>query len=212
MFKTVIIAAGLSLLGAAAANATGKPYFPMAADGTTNIADCAKADPAHRNECISHSRPLTGKQIYATQVASKAEVKSPVAKAPVTSKGFTMAKDGTTNIADCLNVRDEAHYECISRVRPLTGKELAAFENSHAVSAASTPKTATPRPAAKKADAAPVKAAAKTPAGKGFSIAKDGTTDIADCAKANPNYRNECIGRSRPVKGAEIYRATKSKS
>ena len=223
MFKTVIIAASLTVLWAATASAAGKANFPMAADGTTNIADCAKVDPLHRNECISRSRPLTGKQIYAAlpapkpvaKAAAKTEkVTAPVAKAAAPSKGFNIAKDGTTSIKDCLNAREAAHYDCISRARPLTGKELAKFEKSHAASAVSAPKSASPPPAAKKAEAAPAKPAkpAKKFTGKGFSIAKDGTTDISDCAKANPDNRNECISRSRPVKGAEIYRTAKSKS
>ena len=127
MFKTLIIAASLTVLGAATANAAGKAFFPMAADGTTNIADCSKADPAHRNECISRSRPLMGKQIYAALPAAKPEAKvaaktekvtAQAAKAAAPSKAFKIAKDGTTNINDCLNAREDAHYDCISRARP----------------------------------------------------------------------------------------------
>ena len=217
MSRTVLIAACLTLLGADAALAKAKAPYPMAADGTTNIADCAKVDPSHRNECISRSRPVTAKQIYAGQPKPKA-VKKAVEAAPkvmvaapvkAASKGFNIAKDGTTDINDCSKARTEVRDECISRARPLTGKQLMKFEKSHAVAA---PKPVAKKPVPKKAEVAPVKAAVAAPRGKGFAIAKDGTTDIADCANANPDYRNECISRARPVKGAQIYRAAKSKS
>ena len=221
MSRTVLIAACLTLLGADAALAKGKAPYPMAADGTTNIADCAKVEASHRNECISRARPLTGKQIYAANPAPKAAQKvveaAPKAKAPApvkaVSKGFTIAKDGTTDINDCGKARADVRDECISRARPLTGRQLMKFEKSHAVAA---PKAVAKKPAPKKAEAAPVKApvkaAAPAPRGKGFAIAKDGTTDINDCGKANPDYRNECISRARPVKGADLYRSVKSKS
>jgi hypothetical protein len=237
MTKFVMIAASLSLLGAVAAEAAGVAKFPMAADGTTNIADCAKADVSVRNECISRSRPVSGKQLYAQAVAEKAvmakkeaaaaakvkadkmvaekaaKVKTPVPEKVVGApKGFKINKDGTTNIADCAKVAPSVRNECISRSRPLTGKELAKFEKSRA---ASLPK-APAKPAVDKkvldkkaTEKAPVVAAVK---GKGFAIAKDGTTNIADCAKANPNFRNECISRSRPVSGKAIYASYKPKS
>ncbi len=232
MSKFVMIAAGLSLFGAVAAQAAGTAKFPMAADGTTNIADCAKADVSVRNECISRARPVSGKQLYAqaaiekammdkkeaaaaakakaaktaaeSAVKAKAAAPAKVAGAP---KGFKINKDGTTNIADCVKAAPAFRDECISHSRPLTGKELAKFEKSRA---ASVPKAPVKPAADKKAsEKAPVVVAVK---GKGFAIAKDGTTDIAECAKANPNFRNECISRSRPVSGKAIYASYKSKS
>ena len=237
MSKSVLIAAGLSLLGAVTvAQAAPVKTFPMAKDGTTNIADCAKVDASVRNECISRSRPVTGKQLYAQAAVQKAEMakkdaaaaakakaakmaaekaakaaervakaKKPVpAKVVDAPKGFKINKDGTTNIADCAKAAAAARNECISRARPLTGKELAKFEKSRTDAA---PKAPAKPVVEKKAEKAPALAA-----GKGFTIAKDGTTDINDCSKANPNFRNECISRSRPVSGKAIYASLKSKS
>ncbi|MGL1715179.1 hypothetical protein ACSTH8_00105, partial [Vibrio parahaemolyticus] len=61
------------------------------------------------------------------------------------------------------------------------------------------------------------KAARKVPAAvanvpKGFKVAKDGTTNIADCLKAAPAVRNECISRSRPIPGKLIYTTSEKKS
>lgn len=184
--------------------------FPIAADGTTNIKDCAAVGPQFRNECISRSRPVTGKEIYAAANPVAAKV-APVgkAKAPVPAavanvpKGFKINKDGTTNIADCAKAQPQVRNECISRARPLTGKELAKYIKERAKSVPGE-KAVTARPAVKAAQAVTVSPAAKV-VGKGFAIAKDGTTNIADCAKANPAFRNECISRSRPLTGREIY-------
>jgi len=217
MSKKILIATCFTLLTATAATAAKLP-FPVAADGTTNIADCAKAPAGFRNECISRARPVTGKQIYAGQPKVKApsiEAK-PVAKAAkaVASgahkgpRGFKFAKDGTTNIYDCAKARADLRDVCISRSRPLTGRQLAKFEG---VSVVSRKPAAAPVLAKAAAPAAKPAVVAKTP-GKGFVVAKDGTTNINDCGKANPDYRNECISRARPVKGAEIYRGVKSKS
>lgn len=230
----LIAAAGIGLFGSATAEAApkAKAPFPMAADGTTNIADCAKADAKFRDSCISRSRPVTGKQIYAqnpvvapkakvavaakAEKAAKAAVKAPVPAAVVGApKGFKIAKDGTTNVADCAKAAPAVRDSCISRARPMTGKELAKYIKQRA---GETPNVETkapvPKAAPKKAsDAAPAKAAPVAVAavkGKGFAIAKDGTTNIADCGKANPEFRNECISRARPVTGAEIYGAAKS--
>jgi hypothetical protein len=184
-----------------------KAPFPVAADGTTNIKDCASVGPQFRNECISRSRPVTGKEIYgalkpvAAKVADVAKVKAPVPAAVANvPKGFKVNKDGTTNIADCANAKPQVRNECISRARPLTGKELAKFIKDRAKSVP-VAKAVAAKPAVKVAAVVPV---AKV-VGKGFAIAKDGTTNIADCAKANPNFRNECISRSRPLTGREIY-------
>lgn len=38
------------------------------------------------------------------------------------------------------------------------------------------------------------------------SVAK-GTTNIADCAKLDVSQRDVCISRSRPVRGADLYKA-----
>ena len=54
-----------------------------------------------------------------------------------------VAKDGTTNVADCAKAAPWVRNECISRARPLTGKELAKFENRQA--------SAEPRRTAKRA-------------------------------------------------------------
>ena len=266
MSRLVLIAAGLSVLGAMPlAAAPAAAPFPIAKDGTTNIADCAKADVRFRNECISKSRPVSGKQLYAEAAAQKAmadkkaafekfkadkaakiaavqkaaadkvaalkaakaaAIPAAVAGAP---KGFKISKDGTTNVADCGKARPDVRDQCLSRARPLTGAELAKFVKAREAEVAATAAKAPAKPTVKEAvkaaaakAAAPVVAAAAavkaavTPSaapvvGKGFKIAKDGTTDIADCGKANPNYRDECISRSRPVPGSVIYGAAKAK-
>lgn len=256
MSRLVMIAATLSLIGASAsyaAPAVKAAPFPVAKDGTTSIADCAKADVKFRNECISKSRPVSGAQIYAEAAAAKvlaakkekldalkaakaakaaagakvaadkaaaakaAKAASIPAKVVSAPKGFKIGKDGTTSIYDCAKAAPAVRNECISRARPLTGKELAKFvkiraQAAPALTAAKAPVKAAPV-AVKAAPAAPVKAAAPALAiGKGFKIAKDGTTDIADCAKANPDFRNECISRARPVPGNLIYASTKPKA
>lgn len=239
MSKHLLIATCLTVLAASAAHAGPLP-FPVAKDGTTNIADCAKAPAAYRNECISRSRPLTGKQIYAANpradkpapvAAVKAAAKAAVAKTttivkkaaavvvpPKGPRGYTIARNGTTSIYECAKARADVRDDCIRRSRPLTGKQLAKFEAQAAKSVkpaavAAAPKAAPKAAVAAKAPVAPASPTkvAKTP-GKGFVVAKDGTTDINDCAKANAEYRNECISRARPVKGAEIYKSAKPKS
>ena len=239
MSRFVIIAAGLTLLSALPVEAATKSAFPVAKDGTTNIADCAKADVSVRNECISRSRPVSGKELYAQAAAAKAamtrnaafetaksakaklaaekvmKVKAPVpAKVVGAPKGFKIDKDGTTNIADCAKAVPAVRDECISRSRPLTGKQLAKYIKSRAVSTPAVAPKVAPKPAVKAAVKAPVvaKPAAVAPVGKGFTIAKDGTTNINDCGKANPAFRNECISRARPVPGSAIYASSKSKS
>jgi len=262
MSRLVMIAASLSLFAtypAYAAPAAKAAPFPMAKDGTTNIADCAKADVKFRNECISKSRPVTGAELYAQAAAQKAaqekterlaalkaakaakaaaaakiaadkvaaakaaKAASIPAKVVGAPKGFKISKDGTTNINDCVKAAANVRNECISRARPLNTKQLAKFVASRtaaetAIAAkAAAPAAAKPAVAAKAAapaipvavTAAPTKAA--TPAlaiGKGFKIAKDGTTSIADCASATPEFRNECISRARPVPGSVIYATT----
>ena len=242
MSKIVIIAAGLSLLGAVTAQAAPVKSYPMAKDGTTNIADCAKADVSVRNECISRARPVMGKQIYAQMAADKAaqakkdadeaakakaakigadkaaaklaKVKAPIPAAVVGApKGFKIDKDGTTNIADCAKANPAARDQCISRSRPLTNKELMKFEKRSATSIPAQPKTAAAtNPLPRNDVIVPAPKAIVKVQGKGFTVAKDGTTDIADCAKANPEFRNECISRSRPVSGKALYASFKSKS
>lgn len=263
MSRLLLIAATVTLAGILPALAAGNAPFPMAADGTTNIADCGKVDAQYRNECISRSRPVSGKQIYSQLAAEKAKAAAKEAAATVKAKaeaagktvaakaeaagkavaakaekaekavrakiaapeavrgapkGFKIAKDGTTNIADCAKAHANVRNECISRARPLTGKELSKFLKTRQTAdakASAKAATATKAAAAKPVEAKPVpaaKAAAAAPTapvtGKGFKIAKDGTTDINDCAKANPDFRNECISRSRPVPGSKLY-ATK---
>lgn len=263
MSRFVMIAASVALLGAMPAHAApkaavAKAPFPMAADGTTNIADCGKVDVKFRNECISKSRPVLGKQVYAeaqaysaaaakkqaldagkakaveaakaatavkaakaakaaaaTVAAGKvAKVKAGVPAAVVGApKGFKIGKDGTTNVVDCAKAAPAVRNECISRARPMTGKELAKFIKSRAAATPVAPVKgkAAAAPAAVKpvAVAKPVVAPVR---GKGFAIAKDGTTNIGDCAKANPDFRNECISRARPVSGKVIYASIKTKA
>lgn len=257
MSRYIIAAVGLACLTAMpalAATQQVQPY-PVAKDGTTNIADCAKVAVSFRNECISHSRPVSGKELYAQAVFAKATaakqealaaakaasvakaaqaaavkakaselkaaklaaykaakaksiVPAKVADAP---KGFKINKDGTTHVADCVKAAPNVRNECISRARPLTGKELAKFVKDRAPVAPPVAKAA----AAKAAVAVkPIAAAAviKPAIVKGFKIAKDGTTDIADCAKATPDFRNECISRARPIPGKVIYASLKAKS
>ena len=231
MSRLVLIAVGLLTALPAHAAAPVKP-FPIATDGTTNIADCAKAPVGVRNECISKSRPVMGKQLYAQEAALKVAamkkakldaakaakmakvgkgVKADVAKvvavakpiaiavAKPVSKGFTMDKNGTTNVADCAKANPAFHNECLSRARPLAGAELTKFISARA--RVSAPTVTASVPAGK---AAPVI--------KGFKIAKDGTTNITDCANAVAEFRNECISRARPVPGSALYASMKPKS
>jgi hypothetical protein len=261
MSRFIVIAAGLSFIAAAPAYAAPKAAapFPMAADGTTNIADCAKADVKFKNECISKSRPVSGRELYAKETASKAvgaataavkavtekvakvakpeKVKTPAPAAVIGApKGFKINKDGTTNIADCGKARADVRDQCISRSRPLNTKELAKYTKMQTLAHnAQMAKLAVKQAATKASDkvkaaatavVAPVKSAASAAVAnvksaaaaavasvdKGFVVAKDGTTDINSCGKAKPEYRNECISRSRPVTGAEIYGKGKAKS
>jgi hypothetical protein len=245
MSRFVMIAASVALLGAmpayAAPKAVAKAPFPMAADGTTNIADCGKADVKFRNECISKSRPVSGKQLYSEAAAYNAmmarkqaldagkaksaaattakdkvaKVKAAVPAAVVGApKGFKIGKDGTTNVSDCAKAAPQVRNECISRARPLTGKELAKFMKSRAAATPVAPlkAKAAAAPAAMVKLVAVAKPIVAPVRGKGFAIAKDGTTNIGDCAKANPEFRNECISRARPVPGKVIYASMKTKA
>lgn len=245
--KRFVLIAGLCLLGAGSALAAA-PKFKMAADGSTNIKDCAAVAVEFRNECISRARPVTAKEIYgaATAAAKPAKVdaatekakrraaekaarletirynKARVASAP---KGLKVNSDGTTNIADCGKVAASLRDVCISRARPLGAKALAQFTKertaAEAKAAAKLAAAAKTKATTSVAKAEAVKPAAKAEAAKplldvknakGFAVAKDGTTNIADCAKAKPEFKNECISRARPVSGAEIYGKKKSGS
>lgn len=141
--------------------------------------------------------------------------KARVASAP---KGLKVGADGLTDIRQCGSVGPALFNECLSRARPMKSKELAAYtkqrtvaEAKKAAKKAAATKTATKPASAKTADkkAEPKAVAAPAPVKildvKGFVIAKDGTTNIADCAKAKPEFKNECISRARPVTGAQIY-------
>lgn len=250
----LLLIAGLSLLGAVTA-VVAAPAFPIAADGTTNIADCAKAPAEARNDCISKARPLTGKQLYATfggasvkaapapkalsskaaaaiekakrraaaKAARLAELRYNKARVASAPKGLKVNGDGTTNIGDCVNVKVSLRDACISRARPLSANALAVFSKQRAAAAAKLAaaeaakqaKLAAAKPAAVEtttktkveskveAKAAPTSALVSTV--KGFVVAKDGTTNVADCAKAKPEFKNECISRARPLTGAQIY-------
>jgi hypothetical protein len=224
MSRICVLALGaiVSIIPVVSANAAPtKAPFPMDRSGTTNIADCANAAVGFRNECISRSRPVSGKQIYAQLAATKAaelkiatlsaakvEKMAKVAKVAAASgkvpsglanvpQGFKVHKDGTTNVADCVKAAPAVRNECISRSRPLSAKELTKFVKQRAAAAT--------LPVALKVLAKLNQAAKPTLPGKGFAIAADGTTNIVDCAKANANFRNECISRSRPVSGRLIY-------
>ncbi|NJM55974.1 MAG: hypothetical protein HC841_08865 [Verrucomicrobiae bacterium] len=269
--KSVLLIAGLSLLGAGAALAQAKPTakFPIAADGTTNVADCVKAPAEARDDCISRARPMTGKALAeftkaqtAAEAAKAAKVKTAVAsakpaneasakadkpsaedkakrraaekaakraqirynKARVASapKGLKVASDGSTDINQCASVGPKLFDACISRARPLNAKALAEFTARRTAAAAKlAAASAKPAKSAKVAvKSEPKKVETKTveakavPAAKpildvkGFVVAKDGTTNVADCAKAKPEFKNECISRARPLTGAEIYGKT----
>lgn len=240
MSHLLLIAASLTLIGSVPAFAA---PLSIAKDGTTNIADCPKVDVAFRDKCISLSRPVTGKQLYAdaaaqnalmakkaaldaakavkaakaTAAAKLAAEKSAKAKAPVLAKvvgapkGFKINKDGTTNVADCAKAVVAVRNECISRARPMNAKQLAKFIKSRAGDATVAATKASAKAAAVKPAAKPVAVVQGPVLGKGFKIAKDGTTNINDCANAKPEFRNECISRARPVTGAAIYASTKQK-
>lgn len=246
--KRLLLIAGFCLFGAGSVLAA--PKFPVAADGTTNIADCAKAPADVRFDCIGKARPLTGQQVYSTYGAAKAtaaaagsdkaaaavekakrraaekaarlaEVRYNKARVASAPKGLKVNSDGTTNIADCAKASPAVRNECISRARPMNAKALSSF--TAARTAAYARVAAAQDAAAKKAVAAKAsaqanakvvtKAVAKAAAPaaapilnvKGFVIAKDGTTNVADCAKAKPEFKNECISRARPLTGAQIY-------
>jgi hypothetical protein len=254
--KHIILIAGLSLAGAATVHAA--PAFPIAADGTTNVADCAKAPAASRNDCISRARPLTGKEIYAKAAAKPtvavastavekakrraaekaarlAAIKYNKARVASAPKGLKVNGDGTTNIADCGSVKPQLRNECIGRARPLSVAALASFSKQRQAAYEKSAALNAKRQAAKDAVAkklaavkkavvdkvaavAPTKVGKTVPvsvaslAGKGFAVDKNGTTNIADCAKAKPEFKNECISRSRPLTGAEIYSKARPRS
>ncbi len=152
--------------------------------------------------------------------------KARVASAP---KGLKVAADGSTDINQCSSVGATLFNACISRARPLNTAQLMSFTKQRTAAAAklaaskATTKVVAakpePKPAeAKKAEAkkaevkkVEAKAAAAVAAPtkildvKGFLVAKDGTTNIGDCAKAKAEFKNECISRARPVSGAQIY-------
>lgn len=245
--KRLLLIAGLSMLGVATADAA--PKFKIAADGTTNVADCAKAPAEVRNDCISRARPLSGKEVYAqygsakpaAQAAEKvsgatekakrraaekaaklAQIKFNKARVASAPKGLKVNSDGTTNIAQCSTVSPSVRNECISRARPLGSKALATFTKERSAAYAKVAAKQAAKEAAAKATvakAAPAKVEAKAVEKaapvlnvKGFVIAKDGTTNVADCAKAKPEFKNECISRSRPVTGAQIYGKARNRS
>ncbi|MDZ4840752.1 MAG: hypothetical protein SH859_01215 [Hyphomicrobium aestuarii] len=272
--KRVLLIACLSLLGAVPAVAQSK--YPVAADGTTNVADCAKAPAEARDDCISRARPMTGKALAeftkaaeaaeakaakaasaaapatvakvaatklsaadkaknraAAKAAKRAQIRYNKARVASAPKGLKVASDGSTDINQCGSVRPQLFDACISRARPLTTKALATYTAQRTAAAAKAaaktvaaksepakaatkvePKAAeTKTVAATKIEPAKVEAKVAAPAKpildvKGFVIAKDGTTNVADCAKAKPEFKNECISRARPVTGAEIYGKT----
>ncbi len=263
--KRVLLIACLSLLGAVPAVAQSK--YPIAADGTTNVADCAKAPAGVREDCISRARPMTGKALAeftkaaeaaaakaakaapaaapaavakvattklsaadkaknraAAKAAKRAQIRYNKARVASAPKGLKVASDGSTDINQCGSVGPKLFDACISRARPLTAKALAAYTAKRTAAATKTAVKAEPAKAATKAaetktvaatktEPAKVEAKAAAPAKpildvKGFVIAKDGTTNVADCAKAKPEFKNECISRARPITGADIYGKT----
>ena len=261
--KRVLLIACLSLLGAVPAVAQSK--YPIAADGTTNVADCAKAPAGVREDCISRARPMTGKALAeftkaaeaaaakaakaapaaapaavakvaatklsaadkaknraAAKAAKRAQIRYNKARVASAPKGLKVASDGSTDINQCGSVGPKLFDACISRARPLTAKALAAYtakrtaaaaKTAAAKSKAATKAAETKTVAATKTEPAKVEAKSAAPAKpildvKDFVIAKDGTTNVADCAKAKPEFKNECISRARPVTGADIYGKT----
>jgi hypothetical protein len=264
--KRVLLIACLGLLGAVPAVAQSK--YPIAADGTTNVADCAKAPAGVREDCISRARPMTGKALAeftkaaeaaaakaakaapaaapaavakvaatklsaadkaknraAAKAAKRAQIRYNKARVASAPKGLKVASDGSTDINQCGSVGPKLFDACISRARPLTAKALAAYTAKRTAAAAkiaaaksgpakaATKAAETKTVAATKTEPTKVEAKAAAPAKpildvKGFVIAKDGTTNVADCAKAKPEFKNECISRARPVTGADIYGKT----
>jgi hypothetical protein len=178
---------------------------------TTNIADCAKVAPEQRDRCISQSRPVKGAAIYAKPKAKPAEiaaaaaasVKQKAERAIAKAKAVVLNKDKPTNIADCAKVAPAQRDRCISLSLPVKGADLAAKSKKTAEVAAAVTATAT---------AAKATAAKAVTAAKSYVTAKDGSTSIADCAKAAPEQRDACISRSRPVKGADLAPAKTTKS
>lgn len=102
-----------------------------ASKGVTNIADCAKMDPAQRDACISRSAPVKGADLYKAAGGAAAAT----AAAPTVTKGAKAAKAekpakaqkgaaGTTNIDDCSKMQGGARDACISRSAPVKGADL----------------------------------------------------------------------------------------
>jgi hypothetical protein len=154
--------------------------------------------------------------VVLSAVSAQAAGPKPVSPVVATAQSpasppFRIAKDGTTNITDCAKVAAAVRNDCISRARPVSGKQIYA---KLAADKAADLKQATRAAAkaeklAKVAKVAAASGKAQVAANnvpKGFKVAKDGTTHIADCAKAAPNVRNECISRARPLTGKELIK------
>ncbi len=131
----------------------------------------------------------------------------------------------TTDIDSCAKLSGSTRDTCISRSRPVTGAALYrkwAVKNveSKASEAASKAKAAVAG-AAEKAKAAiagatekakgmadKAKAAAAGAVGGAKSLPA-GATNIDDCGKVDPSLRDQCISRSKPVKGDDLYKKWK---
>lgn len=141
MHKTLagLLAGAVALAGMAAYSddALAKKKKPKqhaeAAAATTNIDDCAKADAAQRDRCISMSRPVSGTSLYAkwggAAPTAAAKVKAAAgavaaAGAAVASKAKAKLAAGATNIDDCGKMDAGARDACISRSRPVSGADL----------------------------------------------------------------------------------------
>lgn len=96
-----------------------------ASKGVTNIADCAKMDPAQRDACISRSAPVKGADLYkaAGGAAAAAPTVTKAAKAEKPAKAAKAAA-GATNINDCAKMDPAQRDACISRSAPVKGADL----------------------------------------------------------------------------------------
>lgn len=120
----------------------------------------------------------------------------------------------TTDIDSCGKVAAGDRDSCISRSRPVKGADLykkyATDKPATAMGAAAEKAKAAVEAAARDAKALGKEALAKgkevVAAVKGLPA---GPTNIDDCAKVDAGLRDQCISRSRPVKGADLYKKYK---
>lgn len=110
----------------------------------------------------------------------------------------------TTDIESCGKLPAGDRDSCISRSRPVTGTQLyrkwAIKRAEGAVAGAADKAKEAATAAVEKAKAVGKQAVAAI---KGLSA---GPTNIEDCGKVDPSLRDQCISRSKPVKGADLYK------